>query len=78
MLAVPTQLAQVVYRTRRFEEMLAWYAKVFGAKVQYWNPALAFLTFDCEHHRFAFADLNVIRPDEDADEAQDDRGMIGG
>lgn len=71
---VPKQLAHVVYRTRRFEEMLEWYAKVFDAKVQYRNPALAFLTFDDEHHRFAFADLGVIRPDEDN---PDDRGMIG-
>ena len=70
----PTQLAHVVYRTRRFEEMLAWYAKVFNATVQYQNPALAFLTFDHEHHRFAFADLGVIRPGEDD---PDDRGMIG-
>jgi catechol-2,3-dioxygenase len=70
----PSALVHVVYRTRRFEEMLAWYAKVFGAKVQYRNPALAFLTFDDEHHRFAFADLGVIRPDE---QDADDRGMIG-
>jgi len=70
----PKQLAHVVYRTRRFEEMLAWYGRVFGAKVQYQNPALAFLTFDEEHHRFAFADLNVIRPNE-SDE--NDRGMVG-
>jgi catechol 2,3-dioxygenase-like lactoylglutathione lyase family enzyme len=70
----PTQLAHVVYRTRRFAEMLAWYGTVFGAKVQYQNPALAFLTFDHEHHRFAFADLDVIRP-EAVD--PDDRGMIG-
>ena len=70
----PMQLAHVVYRTRRFEEMLAWYQKVFDAKIQYQNPALAFLTFDDEHHRFALADLNVIRPDEGG---VDDRGMIG-
>ena len=70
----PTQLVHVVYRTRRFEEMLAWYATVFNARIQYRNPALAFLTFDDEHHRFAFADLGVIRPDEDD---KDDRGMIG-
>ena len=70
----PTQLVHVVYRIRRFEEMLSWYATVFGAGVQYRNPALAFLTFDDEHHRFAFADLGVIRPDEDD---KDDRGMIG-
>lgn len=47
----------------------------FGAKIQCQSPALAFLTFDDEHHRFAFADLGVIRPD-DADD-KDDRGMIG-
>ena len=70
----PLNLVHVVYRTRRFEEMLAWYGTVFGARVQYQNPALAFLTFDEEHHRFAFADMGVIRPDEDD---KDDRGMIG-
>jgi catechol-2,3-dioxygenase len=70
----PSNLVHVVYRTGRFEEMLAWYGTVFGARVQYQNPALAFLTFDEEHHRFAFADLGVIRPDE---HDKDDRGMIG-
>ena len=70
----PSSLVHVVYRTRRFEEMLAWYAAVFGAHIQYRNPALAFLTFDDEHHRFAFADLGVIRPHE---YDPDDRGMIG-
>ena len=70
----PTQLAHVVYRTRRFAEMLAWYARVFGARVQYQNPALAFLTFDHEHHRFAFADLDVVRPKASD---PDDRGLIG-
>lgn len=59
----PSKFAHVVYRTQRFEEMLDWYQTVFGAKVQFQNPALAFLTFDDEHHRFAFADLSVIRPD---------------
>ena len=54
------RLAHVLYRTRRFEAMLAWYQTVFNASVQHRNPALAFLTYDDEHHRFAFADLNVI------------------
>lgn len=71
---VPKSLVHVIYRTRRFAEMLTWYATVFGARIQYQNPALAFLTFDDEHHRFAFADLGVIRPDE---YDKDDRGMIG-
>ena len=74
MTIAPSSLVHVVYRTRRFEEMLAWYATVFGAHIQYRNPALAFLTFDDEHHRFAFADLGVIRPQE---QDKDDRGMIG-
>jgi catechol-2,3-dioxygenase len=75
MIKSPSALAHVVYRTRRFEEMLQWYVVVFDAKVQYQNPALAFLTFDEEHHRFAFANLAVIRPEES--DNKDDRGMIG-
>jgi len=61
--AAPRALAHVVYRTRRFNELLAWYEKVFGARVQHRNPAMAFLTFDDEHHRFAFLDLSVVDPD---------------
>jgi catechol-2,3-dioxygenase len=64
----------VLYRTRRFDEMLAWYRTVFGAKVQYQNPALAFLTYDEEHHRFAFANMDVIDP---GGGGPDDRGAIG-
>ncbi|MFZ5607978.1 MAG: VOC family protein [Pseudomonadota bacterium] len=71
----PKQLAHVVYRTRRFAEMLDWYATVFDARIQYRNEALAFLTFDHEHHRFALADLNVIRPEGAG--GKDDRGMVG-
>lgn len=58
----PTKFAHVVYRTRRFEQMLHWYETVFDAKVQYQNPALAFLTYDDEHHRFAFANLSLLLP----------------
>ena len=42
--------------------MLDWYQKVFEAKVQYQNPALAFLTYDDEHHRFAFVNMIVLTP----------------
>lgn len=58
----PEKFVHVVYRTRRFAEMIAWYETVFEAKVQYQDPALAFLTYDDEHHRFAFANLEVINP----------------
>lgn len=60
------KLAHVVYRTRQLDVMLQWYADLFGATIVYRNPALAFLTFDDEHHRLAFADLAVIAPDGDA------------
>lgn len=63
-MAMPSpKLAHVVYRTRQLDAMLQWYAAVFGAEIVYRNPALAFLTFDDEHHRLAFADLAVIAPD---------------
>lgn len=58
----PSKLAHVVYMTRRFDEMISWYQNVFEAKVQYRNPALAFLTYDDEHHRFAFANMSVFDP----------------
>ena len=58
----PTKFVHVVYRTRRFEAMIAWYQAVFDAKVQHQNPALAFLTYDDEHHRFAFVNLAILAP----------------
>ncbi|MFN7944127.1 MAG: VOC family protein [Blastocatellia bacterium] len=62
-MARPVKIAHVVYQTRRYEEMLNWYQQVFEAKVVYQNPALAFLTFDDEHHRFAFINLTAFKPD---------------
>ena len=62
-IARPTKFAHVVYRTRRFLEMLKWYQTVFDANVQYENQALAFLTYDEEHHRFAIANMSVLAPD---------------
>ena len=59
----PSKLAHVVYMTRRYDQMLDWYQKVFQARVQYQNPAFAFLTYDNEHHRFAFANMSVLTPD---------------
>jgi catechol-2,3-dioxygenase len=70
----PTKFAHVVYRTRRFERMLRWYETVFGAKIQYQNPGLAFLTYDDEHHRFAFANMAAFQPDGTETERQ---GAIG-
>lgn len=70
----PVKFAHVVYMTRRFEQMIAWYRDVFEADVVHENPALAFLTYDDEHHRFAFANLDVLKP---GGSCPDDRGEIG-
>lgn len=59
----PEKFVHVVYRTRRFEAMLAWYAAVFDAQVRHQNPALAFLSYDEEHHRFAFINLEILQPE---------------
>jgi catechol-2,3-dioxygenase len=54
--------------------MLEWYESVFDAKVQFENPVIAFLTYDDEHHRFAFVDLGVVRSDIPE---TDRKGLIG-
>jgi catechol 2,3-dioxygenase-like lactoylglutathione lyase family enzyme len=74
-MAKPSKFAHIVYRTRRFEEMIAWYEKVFEARVQYKNPALAFLTYDDEHHRFAFGNLEVLDPSGKASGGKTDVGV---
>jgi catechol-2,3-dioxygenase len=72
-MAKPAKFAHVVYMTRRFDEMLDWYRNVFEAEITYENPAFAFLTYDDEHHRFAFANLDLLKPGG----SRDDRGQIG-
>jgi catechol-2,3-dioxygenase len=62
----PAKFAHVVYRTYRYQDMLAWYRQVFDASVQQDDGVLAFLTYDEEHHRFAFANLSVLMPQGDA------------
>jgi catechol 2,3-dioxygenase-like lactoylglutathione lyase family enzyme len=74
-MARPTKFAHIVYRTRRFDEMIAWYGMVFEARVQYRNPALAFLTYDDEHHRFAFANLAVLDPEGGEGRGRRDAGV---
>lgn len=72
--ARPVRFAHVVYRTRRFEPMLRWYRTVFDTRVLHRNPVLAFLTYDDEHHRFAFVDMSVLQPNGTETER---RGPIG-
>ncbi|VTU23239.1 Biphenyl-2,3-diol 1,2-dioxygenase 2 [Variovorax sp. SRS16] len=70
----PEKFVHVVYRTRRFDAMLRWYATVFDARVQHQDPVLAFLTYDDEHHRFAFINMAALDP---AGDQIDRTGVIG-
>ncbi len=65
-MASPVKLAHIVYMTRRFDQMIARYENVFEARIVHQNPALAFLTYDDEHLRSAFANPVgvVIDPDD--------------
>ena len=62
-MAAPSKFAHVVYNTHRYDEMIDWYLKVFEARVQHRDERLAFLTYDEEHHRFAFANLGPLPED---------------
>lgn len=61
-MVAPSKFADVVYATHHYDEMIEWYTKVFEAKTQHADDRLAFLTYDDEHHRFAFLNLGV--PDD--------------
>ena len=74
-MAKPSKFAHVVYSTRRYDEMIAWYQNVFEANVAYQNPAIAFLTYDDEHHRFAFINMEVFNPDGAVSDARPDVGV---
>lgn len=49
------RLAHLVLQTNRIAAMRDWYLTVLDATLVYENPAIAFLTFDDEHHRLALA-----------------------
>lgn len=73
-IVAPKKMSHVVYRTNRYDEMIAWYQEVFGARVKSRSPALAFLTFDDEDHRLAIANLQAMRPDQPG---LDRPGLVG-
>lgn len=56
-MVAPSKFAHIVYNTHCHEEMIDWYARVFEARIQHRDGRLAFLTYDDEHHRFAFINL---------------------
>jgi catechol-2,3-dioxygenase len=59
-MTAPTKFAHVVYNTHRYDEMIDWYTQVFEARVQHRDERLTFMTYDDEHHRFAFINLGPL------------------
>ena len=70
----PAKFVHVVYRTRRFDEMIRWYCTVFDAHVQHQSPVLAFMTYDEEHHRVALLNLSIVDP---AGSPESKQGAVG-
>ncbi|MEU9319958.1 VOC family protein [Streptomyces sp. NPDC048295] len=52
-MASPNKLAHVVLKTGQLTTMTEWYLRVLEGRVTFANDALAFLTYDDEHHRVA-------------------------
>ncbi|MFD0669408.1 VOC family protein [Ramlibacter sp. MAHUQ-53] len=71
----PKTFAHVVFRTYRFEQMLQWYFTVFGGKVQYQSPVIAFVTYDEEHHRIALLNMGIIKGESQARTPRGEPGM---
>ncbi len=59
-MAAPSKFAHVVYNTHRYAEMVDWYKRVFEARVAHAGDRLTFLTYDEEHHRFAFVNMGPV------------------
>jgi catechol-2,3-dioxygenase len=64
-MASPAKLAHVVLRTGQMKTMLDWYVLVLDGRVSHEGEYLAFMTYDEEHHRVAFAATGASeRPDD--------------
>lgn len=58
----PKKLAHIVLRTGKFKAMVAFYKTFLGAHASHETDALAFLTYDEEHHRIAIAHVPGTSP----------------
>lgn len=60
----PAYMAHLVIQTKRYQEMIDWYATVFQTEPIFESDKLTFCTYDDEHHRFAFLNLPGECPDK--------------
>lgn len=58
----PPRLAHCVFRTNQLQMLVDWYCKLLGARVNFRNDKIAFLTNDEEHHRIALVALEPYAP----------------
>jgi catechol-2,3-dioxygenase len=58
----PIKLAHFVLKTSRFGEIVAWYKQALNAEAAFENEAIAFLTYDDEHHRVAILNVPGLGP----------------
>lgn len=54
---VPSKFAHIVLQTSQLSALIDWYKAVLGAHVTFENDAIAFLTYDDEHHRIAMVNI---------------------
>ena len=69
-----SKFAHIVYTTHRYDEMIDWYVRVFEATFQHRDDKLTFVTYDDEHHRFAFVNLGPVPEGEEAGGGKRRRG----
>ena len=61
----PARLAHVVLRSSQFDALVEWYQTVLCAKIAFSDGALAFLTYDEEHHRIAVLNIPGLQRQPD-------------
>lgn len=64
-IASPAKLAHFVVRTGRYDEVVAWYKTVLNAQPAFESEALAFLSYDDEHHRVAILNMPGLQDQPD-------------
>ena len=61
----PARLAHVVLRSSQFDALVEWYKTVLCAKIAFSDGALAFLSYDEEHHRIAVLNIPGLQRQPD-------------
>lgn len=62
----PSKLAHIVLKTNQLKTQVDWYVQVLDAKIAHAGDMLAFITYDDEHHRVAFAATGAAEHPTDA------------